>query len=115
MVGEDFLSALHTFNARRGRTVLSLLGIVVGITSVVVVATLGSSLGASVEKLFEEDNNNIISVAPVAAHDDGVTRGQLVLTEHVRHHLKERVAGVQGFFYLNYLQASASRRSLHAG
>lgn len=91
MVGEDFLYALHTFNARRGRTVLSLLGIVVGITSVVVVATLGSSLGASVEKLFEEDNNNIISVAPVAAHDDGVPRGQLVLTEHVRHHLKERV------------------------
>lgn len=115
MVGEDFLYALHTFNARRGRTVLSLLGIVVGITSVVVVATLGSSLGASVEKLFEEDNNNIISVAPVAAHDDGVPRGQLVLTEHVRHHLKERVAGVQGFFYLNYLQASAIRRSLHAG
>ena len=44
---EDFINALHNFRTNKMRTLLSLLGIVIGVTSVIIVTSLASSLSNS--------------------------------------------------------------------
>jgi len=50
---EDILSALQNFRHNKMRTLLSLLGIMIGVCSVVITINLSSSLEASVALIFK--------------------------------------------------------------
>ena len=57
---EDFINALQNFKINKMRTLLSLLGIVIGVTAVVIVTTLGNSLDATVKKIFSRFTMDIM-------------------------------------------------------
>lgn len=68
---EDFSSAMHQFQQNKGRTVLSLLGIMIGILCVITISTLSHSLKVSVKKSFTSINNRIIQVQSMfRSHDE---------------------------------------------
>ena len=58
---EDFINAFGNFRSKKLRTVLSLLGIAIGVTVVTVISNIGSSMKVSMAKLFNLDTMNMIS------------------------------------------------------
>ena len=49
---EDFINALQNFRLNKTRTFLSLLGVIIGVASVILITTLGQSATANVKKSF---------------------------------------------------------------
>ena len=49
---EDFINALQNFRQNKTRTFLSLLGVIIGVASVILITTLGQSATENVKKIF---------------------------------------------------------------
>ena len=49
---EDFLNSLQNFRRNKMRTFLSLLGIIIGVASVIVIMSMGQSSTAQIEQTF---------------------------------------------------------------
>ena len=49
---EDFLYSLQSFRRNKTRTFLSLLGVIIGVASVIVITSMGSSSTKQVEQTF---------------------------------------------------------------
>ena len=47
---EDFINALQNFRQNKTRTFLSLLGVIIGVASVILITTLGQSATENVKK-----------------------------------------------------------------
>jgi len=61
---EDFINAITNFKANRTRTLLSLLGILIGVMSVVIATSLGSTLYVSIAQEFKDFNMDVVVVNP---------------------------------------------------
>ena len=75
---EDFINALHNFRTNKMRTLLSLLGIVIGVTSVIIVTSLASSLSNSMIKEFEEFSMDIINIGTQADNPEFAGEGKII-------------------------------------
>ena len=89
---EDLLYALASFKRNKTRTLLSLLGIIIGVASVIVITALGKSTGDSVKNTFGSTGLDIISIynngpkhirARVLSYDENF-RGKLLNLPHVK-------------------------------
>lgn len=60
---EDFLYSLQSFRRNKTRTFLSLLGVIIGVASVIVITSLGSSSTKQVEKTFGTAGLDVVSVS----------------------------------------------------
>ena len=49
---EDFIDALRSFSRSKTRTVLSLLGVIIGVASVIVITSIGKSSTKQIENTF---------------------------------------------------------------
>src|SRR5574344_134625 len=49
---EDFLNALQNFRRNKTRTILSLLGVIIGVASVIIITTLGQSATQNIKGSF---------------------------------------------------------------
>ena len=91
---EDFINALRNFKVSKMRTLLSLLGIVIGVMAVVIVTTLGNSLDATVRKIFSRFTMDIIYLERWQ-----VDENKLPFNEEFRIDLKRNVSGIKNVFY----------------
>ena len=89
---EDLLYALASFKRNKTRTLLSLLGIIIGVASVIVITALGKSTGDSVKNTFGSTGLDIISIynngpkhirARVLSYDENF-RAKLLNLPHVK-------------------------------
>lgn len=64
LIVEDFYVALRGFKNNRGRTILSIIGIMIGITCVITVTTLGSSLKAAISGSLQDFNPRLMIARP---------------------------------------------------
>ena len=60
---EDFINALQNFRQNKTRTFLSLLGVIIGVASVILITTLGQSATENVKKSFGSSGLDIIKVS----------------------------------------------------
>lgn len=60
---EDFLSAFQNFKHNKLRSCLSLLGIIIGVASVIVVTTLGNSAAANVKSSFNKSGLDLVQIS----------------------------------------------------
>lgn len=84
---EDFINAFGNFRSKKLRTVLSLLGIAIGVTVVTVISNIGSSMQASMAKLFNLDAMNMIQIEP--RWDFDKQKHHIKLTEKYREALEK--------------------------
>ena len=70
---EDILSALQNFRYNKMRTLLSLLGIMIGVCSVVITMNLSRSLEASVALVFKDFSSSIVAVWPSSWRNSAIT------------------------------------------
>jgi len=110
---EDFINALHNFRTNKMRTLLSLLGMVIGVTSVIIVTSLASSLSNSMIKEFEEFSMDIINIGTQADNPEFAGEGKSIkFDEAFRKKLMQKIPEIKHVFYSNTFQASIIRNDL---
>ena len=59
---EDFLNAIQNFRRNKTRTFLSLLGVIIGVASVIVITSMGSSSTQQIKDTFGSCGLDIVSI-----------------------------------------------------
>ena len=59
---EDFLYAIQSFTRNKTRTFLSLLGIIIGVASVIVITSMGASSTKQVAQTFGTAGLDVVSI-----------------------------------------------------
>ena len=67
---EDFLNALNNFRRNKTRTFLSLLGVIIGVASVIVITSMGKSSTKKIESTFGSDVASSSPEFEVTSSDD---------------------------------------------
>ncbi|MGP1575933.1 MAG: ABC transporter permease [Treponema sp.] len=109
---EDFINAIANFRSKKLRTLLSLLGIAIGVTVVIIISNMGSSLQATMIKMFNLDSMNIITVSPQWNYDK--QERAFEMTDRYRDKLKTAVPLIKNVFYTTYWRTNISRHTIHA-
>ncbi len=110
---EDFFNALHSFRTNKLRTVLSLLGIIIGVTSVVIITTLGSSLTQSVTNSFGDFSLDIINLG--ARWNQNTRKPYIKFDNKYREHLMNNIPQIKNIFYTKEFEAAVVRGGLSIG
>ncbi|QSH92037.1 FtsX-like permease family protein [Treponema medium] len=107
---EDILSALQNFRHNKMRTLLSLLGIMIGVCSVVITMNLSRSLEASVALVFKDFSSSIVAVWPSSWRNSAIT-----FNDRYADMLKKRVPQIKRVFGFDTFNASVMSGRLNAG
>lgn len=104
---EDFVYSIQSFRRNKTRTFLSLLGIIIGVASVIVITSLGSSSTKQVENTFGTSGLDCVSVTSgfMRRRRDSV---QLSFDESFREELFNNISGIKKIWYKNSLNATLS-------
>ncbi len=102
---EDFINALNNFRRNKTRTFLSLLGVIIGVASVIVITSIGSSSTKQVSDSFGSTGLDMVSVS-----SGGMFRGRsavsLTFNETFRNNLFDNVENIKEIWYKNSLNAT---------
>ena len=87
---EDFINAFKNFKSNKTRTFLSLLGVIIGVASVIVISSMGESSTKKVEATFGTAGLDVVSVNSgfMRRRRDSVT---LVFDESFREELFDNI------------------------
>ncbi|MBP3366252.1 MAG: ABC transporter permease [Treponema sp.] len=104
---EDFLNALQNFKRNRMRTFLSLLGVIIGVTSVIVITSMGRSSTEKVKETFGSSGLDMVSVNPgfMRRRRDAV---QIQFNESFRARLFGDIGGIKKIWFKNSMNATIS-------
>ena len=107
---EDILSALQNFRHNKMRTLLSLLGIMIGVCSVVITMNLSRSLEASVALVFKDFSSSIVAVWPSSWRNSAIT-----FNDRYADMLKKKIPQIKRVFWFDSFNAAVMRGRLNAG
>lgn len=110
---EDFINALQNFKTNKMRTLLSLLGIVIGVMSVVIITSLSQSLAKSISAEFEDFSLDMITLE--ARWDPNTRKQVLQFTDDYRNTLMKKIPKIKNIFYSNKFHANVSRKNNTVG
>ncbi len=102
---EDFINALNNFVRNKTRTFLSLLGVIIGVASVIVITSIGSSSTKKVADTFGSAGLDMVSVSA-----GGMWRRRSAVTlkfnETFRDNLFDNVEDIKQIWYKNTVNAT---------
>ena len=102
---EDFINALNNFKRNKTRTFLSLLGVIIGVASVIVITSMGKSSTKEVEKTFGQAGLDVVSVN-AGKMKKGSQSNTIVLDEAFRSELFDNIDNIKKIWYKNTLSAT---------
>lgn len=102
---EDFINALNNFKRNKTRTFLSLLGVIIGVASVIVITSMGKSSTKEVEKTFGQAGLDVVSVN-AGKMKKGSQSNTIVLDEAFRTELFDNIDNIKRIWYKNTLSAT---------
>ena len=105
---EDFIDSLRNFARSKTRTFLSLLGVIIGVASVIVITSIGSSSTKQIQAQFGSSGLDLVSVAAggwMRRNRDAVT---LRFDESLRTDLFDSVRNIKKIWYKNSTNFSVS-------
>ena len=98
---EDFIDSLRNFSRSKTRTVLSLLGVIIGVASVIIITSLGASSTRNIQAQFGSSGLDLVSVSGggwMRRNRDAVT---IKFDESLRSDLFGRVPNINKIWYKN--------------
>jgi putative ABC transport system permease protein len=101
---EDLIFALRMFRRNKTRTILSLLGVVIGVASVIVIGTIGESAAGNVKKTFGTANLSMIQVN--AGFMRRSRENRIGLNEAFREEIFSLIPNIKKIWYKNSLSAT---------
>lgn len=104
---EDFINALQNFRRNKMRTFLSLLGIIIGVASVIVIMSMGQSSTKEIENTFGSSGLDMVSIGSgyMRRRRDAVT---IQFNESFRDELFDAVSGIKTVWYKNSMNSTLS-------
>ena len=104
---EDFIEALKNFRRSKTRTFLSLLGVIIGVASVIVITSMGASSTQQIKETFGSSGLDVVSI------NSGFMRRkrnavELQFNESFRENLFESIKNIKQIWYKNSLSATLS-------
>ena len=102
---EDFIYALQSVRRNKTRTFLSLLGVIIGVASVIVITSMGSSSTKQVSDTFGTSGLDCVSISQgfMRRRRDSVT---LRFDESFRTNLFDNIRGIKKIWFKNSLNAT---------
>ncbi|ULQ60963.1 ABC transporter permease [Brucepastera parasyntrophica] len=94
---EDFLNAVRNFKTSKTRTILSLLGIIIGVASVIMVTSIGQSATEDVKSSFGSSGLDLVSVSTGWARRNE----RIDFNEAFREELYAEIPGIKNIYYTN--------------
>ena len=105
---EDFIDSLRNFSRSKTRTVLSLLGVIIGVASVIIITSIGESSTKNIQAQFGSSGLDLVSVSNggwMRRNRDAVT---LNFDEALRKDIFDRVRNIKRVWYKNSTSFSVS-------
>ncbi len=104
---EDFFNALQNFRRNKTRTLLSLLGVIIGVASVIIITSMGASSTKQIQATFGSSGLDLVSVSSgfMRRQRDAVT---LTFDETFRQDLFDHIKNIKQVWYKNSLSATLS-------
>ncbi len=104
---EDLLNALQNFRINKLRTLLSLLGIIIGVASVIVITTLGSSATANITSTFGDSGLDELSLSSgFMSHMASSSSSTITFDDDFRQDLWDNIENLKKIFYKNSLSST---------
>ena len=104
---EDFINAFKNFKSNKTRTFLSLLGVIIGVASVIVITSLGSSTTKKIQDTFGSAGLDVVSVSAGFMSRRG-SSSSVKFDESGRNELFDNVKNIKKVWYKNTLNATMS-------
>ncbi|MBO4732681.1 MAG: ABC transporter permease [Spirochaetaceae bacterium] len=102
---EDLLNAFKNFKSNKTRTFLSLLGVIIGVASVIVITSLGSSSTKQVQDTFGTAGLDVVNVSAGFMSRRG-SSSSVSFDETARTELFDNVKNIKKIWYKNTLNAT---------
>lgn len=105
---EDFIDSLRNFSRSKTRTFLSLLGVIIGVASVIIITSIGSSSAKQIQNQFGSSGLDLVSVSAggfMRRNRDAVT---LKFDEALRSDLFDSVRNIKKIWYKNSVSFAVS-------
>ena len=104
---EDFINAFKNFKSNKTRTFLSLLGVIIGVASVIVITSMGSSSTKQIQDTFGTSGLDVVSVSAGFMSRRG-SSSSVSFDESARTDLFDNVSNIKKIWYKNTLNATMS-------
>lgn len=98
---EDLINALQNFKQNKVRTFLSLLGIIIGVASVIIITTLGQSATENVTATFGDSGLDQLQISEGFMSRRGQSLYDLDFDEDFRDDLWDTIEGLKSIYYVN--------------
>lgn len=105
---EDFINAIQNFRRQKVRTFLSLLGVIIGVASVIVITSMGESASHKIQDTFGSAGLDVVRVSSGFASRRGRSSGLLQFNETFRENLFDNILNIKKIWYNNSLNATLS-------
>ncbi|MBQ7158196.1 MAG: ABC transporter permease [Treponema sp.] len=104
---EDFIDSLRNFTRNKTRTILSLLGVIIGVASVIVITSIGQSSTKEIQNTFGSSGLDLVQVNSgfMRRRRDAVT---LTFDEVFRQELFDSIRNIKKVWFKNSLSATVS-------
>ncbi|MBQ5490956.1 MAG: ABC transporter permease [Treponema sp.] len=102
---EDFLNSLQNFRRNKMRTMLSILGVIIGVASVIVIMSLGSSSTKQIQDTLGSAGLDVVSISSGFMSRRG-SSSSITFNESFREDLYDSVPGIKQVWYKNSLNAT---------
>lgn len=104
---EDFIDAFRNFARSKTRTFLSLLGVIIGVASVIVITSIGESSTKQIAQQFGSSGLDLVNISAgfMRRNRDAV---QLNFDEQFRNDIFDNVKNIKKVYYKNSLSATVS-------
>lgn len=96
MFFENLLLALKTMKSNRMRTILSLLGVMIGVASLVTILSLGASVQKTMTDSYADSGVDVITITPARSRNSNA-----IFTESFADDLKNTITGVDSVLAIN--------------
>jgi len=83
LFSENFKIALHALRANKMRSILTMLGIVIGVATVIALLSIGKGATASITSSIQSNGSNLLTVSPGRQEDGGPGDGGAQQTSHL--------------------------------
>ena len=102
---EDFINAFKNFKSNKTRTFLSLLGVIIGVASVIVITSMGSSSTKQIQNTFGSAGLDVVSVSTGFMSRRG-SSSSVIFDESERTNLFDNIKNIKKIWYKNNLNVT---------
>ena len=107
---EDFTNALQNFKMNKIRTILSLLGVIIGVASVIIITTLGQSATENIKGSFGSSGLDIVRISQ--GFMNRRSGASVSFNQDFKEEIYGQIPNIKGIYYTNTLSTTLVYKDL---